>query len=121
MKITSGEYEVFESGFVNSNKLNSIDFHLQDDPKMDVSIAMVETPDSDQSSINLSVDSASKLIITYTNPGLVFNFGSSDPMRIGTMQGRKLYAIFRMSVYGTPAASYSLSYTFMLGEPTDEK
>lgn len=120
MKIKSGKYELFESGLINSPSMEEMDFYLSEDPPMLLTIQVKRDESKKDPTIELNLHGDSKLVITYTNPGVQLNFGNARPMNLGTLDGRVLYAIFRMNVVGDYNA-YQLGYSLFLGEEAEEK
>lgn len=110
IKVTSGGWEVLESGLIHSNGLNPIEFELT--KEMILRLTVRELAGNDPS-IDLE-PIGNYLTITYTNPKKVQNFGATEPIEIGLWDGRSLFAQVRISVYGE-YKSFSASYTFYLG------
>ncbi|MEH8141111.1 hypothetical protein Q7I15_10675 [Aeromonas veronii] len=110
MRIKVGELDVIESGTVHSNGLEKIDFVLAETMTLRVviEIAKDETP-----SVVLE-PSGSILTMKFINPQSQLHFGPQNPVHIGTYNGRKLYCMIRINMFGD-VSSYSADYTFYLG------
>jgi len=113
MKITSGPLEVLDSGLINSSSNAETECHLSDSPPMSVMVC-VKKSETESPSVELLVESNSKLKILFINPQIQLNFGPSTPIQIGTLQGRTLSAIMRINIIGD-YNSYQIAYTFYLG------
>jgi hypothetical protein len=111
MKIRSGEYDVIESGLVNAHGMSDVDFILSDSPPMTIS-ARVRKADDGKASIELKIENSDKLIFEFSSPDSL-NFGPAQPVEVGTLKGRKLFAMLRVNVMGD-FSSFQTQYTFYL-------
>ncbi|MEZ8383263.1 DUF6864 domain-containing function [Vibrio splendidus] len=111
MRITSGNQEVIESGYVDSFGMNPIEFQLQETSEMILRLVVINDSKSSESTIDGEVESDSTLVITVLNPHRSLNFGPSTPLSVGTLNGRALSLIFRINVMGD-YNSYNVAYTF---------
>jgi hypothetical protein len=112
MKITSGKYELFESGFLNSPSMEPIEFHLEDNLVLEIKVQKDEK--TSNSTIDLILNGPTRLVITFTNP-LTLNYGPQAPINLGSLRGRVFYAMLRVSVIGN-YSSYQVGYSFYMGE-----
>ncbi|EOW3699134.1 TPA: DUF6864 domain-containing function [Vibrio vulnificus] len=111
MRITSGNQEVIESGYVDSFGMNPIEFQLLERPEMVLRLVVKNESKNSESTITGDVESDSTLVITVVNPHRTLNFGPSTPLSVGTLNGRALSFIFRINVMGD-YNSYNVAYTF---------
>jgi len=116
IQIRSGPYEILHSGFLNSPSMDDIEFLLNESPRMVLVLRVTKTEGAD-TSIELNVEGADRLVISYTNPSQL-NFGPQAPVTLGSMNGRLLLASLRVSVIGD-YSSYQVAYTFLLGEVSE--
>ena len=112
MKIKSGEYDVIDSGLVNSNGINDVEFALSDSPAMTI-VARLLKADDGKPSAELKVEEDKRLVFIFTSPDSM-NFGPALPVEVGTLNGRKLFAMLRINVMGE-MSSFQVQYTFYLG------
>lgn len=113
MLIKVGEYEVLQSGMVQSKGLSPIDFMLTDNMTFRVA---VEKSKGAPPAIELQ-PAGTVLTMKFVNPDTQLHFGPQDPVLIGKMGARELYCAVRINVYGD-FTSYSADYTFYLGGAT---
>lgn len=114
IKITSGDWEILETGSVHSKKLNPVEFELT--PEMTLRIAVKKSSGDDPS---IDIDpSGNTLTILHTNPKSIPSFGSIEPIEVGLYNGRTLYVQARITVFGD-YISFRVHYTFFLGSEHD--
>jgi hypothetical protein len=114
MKIRTGVFDLLESGFVNSLTMEDLEFTLNEAPRMVVVLKIKKSP-SPEAVIELNVEANDRLAITYTNPAVQLNFGSQNPIKLGSMNARELSAAIRVTIIGD-YSSYQVAYSFFLGE-----
>ena len=114
MKIRCGSFDVLDSGVVVSPSMEDTEFTIQESPLM-ILVFRIKKNASDQPAIELTLEADSRLVITYTNPAVQLNFGSQEPINLGSMGGRTLYGVLRTTVIGD-YSSYQLTYSFFLEE-----
>ncbi|WP_144411486.1 DUF6864 domain-containing function [Azotobacter chroococcum] len=112
MKIKAGDLEVYSSGAINSDKLTPTRFTILESPKFEVICKVVF--DGGASSLNYNVTGEGELTFTFMNPEAL-GFGLANPLKIGFLEGKEVYVIFRISMHGENQ-SYTLDYTFYLKE-----
>jgi hypothetical protein len=110
MKITCGDYEVFESGILDCPDLSDTKFIISNTPLM-VVIVRVTMIDG-ESSMRLEVLDDSTIAIVCNRP-VSMGYGPAKPVKVGFLEGRALYLGFRLNMKDTDT-SYQLSYTFYL-------
>lgn len=111
MKIRTGSLDVLESGTVHSKRIEPTEFVLG--PQMVLRVVIEQSKDAPPS---IQVNpSETTLVMTFTNPKIQLHFGPQEPILIGELNGRRLYCMLRMNVFGE-YSSYSIDYTFYLGE-----
>lgn len=113
MKIYHNDFEIYKSGTVSSTDLSDIRFVLSEDPLMEI-VCRVSI-EGDENNINLEVIDDNTLAIVFSNPTIT-EFGPSQPVRVGHLNGKSLYVSFRVTMRGNERESYGLDYTFYLGE-----
>ncbi len=113
MKISSGDYEVFSSGHVNSFKSNPLRFDVLDDDSFIVSLHFDFDSKLTGSRIDIRARGIKEAVITMTNP--TFGTGPSAPIPIGMINDKKAYFAFRVFVGGGEESSFGVSYTVFLG------
>lgn len=111
MKIKSGGLDVLEAGVVHSYLDNPVEFLFPDGDE-EMLLRIIINRGSEQA-INLKLVKENELDIIYS-PAHTLNFGSKEPMLIGSLQDREFYCQLRVSVYGD-FESYNVDYTFFLG------
>lgn len=114
MKIRTGDFDVYENGTIIAIKDKPIDFII--DPQTDFILRMVMESDSEdikmRSKAELFEKNGVKIIFTnYDNP---LGSGNIDPIRIGTLGGKKLFLNYR--IYPLEKSGSHIHYTFLLGE-----
>ncbi len=114
MKIRSGIYEVIESGFINAPSMEDLEFTLNENPLMILVLRVKKSP-TPESTIEVIVEGDERLAIIFTNPAVQLNFGPQSPLKLGSINGRALFAALRVTVVGD-YSSYQASYSFFLGE-----
>ena len=120
MKIKSGKFKVLHSGFINSPSMEDLEFIVNESPEMTVVVRVKQEKAIAESSIELNVEKNNRLVISYQNPAIQLNFGTQDPVKLGSMDGKELFASIRISIVGD-YSSYQVSYTFFLvGEENAE-
>jgi hypothetical protein len=110
MKIRAGGREVLTSGIVHSRGRDTIEFELDKD--MTLRLMVIEDKSSSPG-IEL-VPEGKVMLVKFTNPSTVINFGFPDQVLIGTYNHRELYAQIRVNVFGD-FSSYDVAYSFYLG------
>lgn len=112
MKIFCGEYEVYESGHVNSPDLSDTRFVISENPRMEIVFKIVF--DNKKQEITGGVIEGGALAITFRNPdGL--SVGPASPLKVGFLGGKEFYVSFRVTVRGDND-SYGLEYAFYTKE-----
>ena len=112
MKIFCGEYEVIDSGTITSADLSDTKFIVSENPLMEIVFRL--SMEGEATGIRSEVIGENSLALVFTKPkGL--GYGPASPVKVGTLNGRSLYVIFRVAMRGENV-SYSLEYTFYLKE-----
>ena len=111
MKVFNGELEILSSGTIASEDLSDTRFVVSDNPLMEIvcRVSMIE----EESGISLIVLSENAIALVFKKP-TSREFGPVRPAMVGHLNGRILYANFRVSMQGGND-SYNLNYTFYLG------
>lgn len=112
--IKCGNYDLLESRIISAPSMDDLIITLSEDPLMKL-IIRIKKDEGAISSINLHGESVSELIVTFTNPTVVINFGTQDPILLGVLNKRHLYGVFRINIFGD-YKSYQVLYSFFLGE-----
>jgi hypothetical protein len=114
MKITSGNYEVFDTGTVISFELEPVTFHLADDLQVRLLFRDdLEKHEDHRLEFNpISNNILEIIIINFNNP---LGTGNTTPLQIGIFNNKFLYLNFR--VYTLNAKSNkTIHYCWYLGE-----
>ncbi|WP_368957564.1 DUF6864 domain-containing function [Pseudomonas syringae] len=111
MKIRAGGREVIASGIVHSKGREPTEFEL--DKNMTLRVEIVEDKSSPPG-IEL-LPEAQVMVVRFTNPSTVLNFGFPSQVLLGKFNHRDLYAQLRVNVFGD-FSSYDIAYSFYSGE-----
>jgi len=110
MKISTEKYIVLSSGMVHSFGMKPMKFRLSDEPLFDVIFKVIFN--DAEPAIKFERTGDSEITFLYTNPNLL-DFGFSDPVKIGLIDGKNTYVVFRVTIHGENK-SYSLNYSFFV-------
>lgn len=114
MKITSGNYEVFDSGTVISFENESVKFHLAED--LIISIVFRDNSDNNNShTLEFNSISSNELEIILVNFNNSLGTGNNTPIPVGILDNKKLYVLFRVYTLNTKA-NRTIHYCWYLGE-----
>ncbi|BBM00447.1 DUF6864 domain-containing function [Microbulbifer sp. GL-2] len=112
MKIYHGDFRIIESGTLESSDLSDTRFVLSESPLLEVIFRI--SLEGKESSVDLDLLNPNTLAIVFSNPDGV-SFGPAEPIRIGHLNGKQLFVLFRTSLRGG-TSSYGLEYTFYTKE-----
>lgn len=110
MKIFSSDMEVYSAGSINSDGMKPTRFSILENPKFDVIFQLLFNGGVPFAKYDVTAEG--ELTFSFENPDLM-DFGLSSPVKIGLIEGRELYVVFRVTTHGEKT-SYSLNYTFYL-------
>jgi len=111
MKILTIDKEVISSGAITSFSLNDIEFVISEEHSMNLILHVEGDKSEDEATISSEVTEEGKLKINVRNPHVILNFGPSEPMRIGQIDGKTIHFAFHIDVIGD-YNSYLVAYTF---------
>lgn len=112
MKITTGEFEISDSGIIMSKGLLPITFELTKEPRFEIIFKL--SLEGIENTIDVKKTEDGQLTINYINPTIT-NFGFKQPYHFGYYFGKEIYVNFRLDTFGS-RASYAIKYTFYLKE-----
>jgi hypothetical protein len=112
MKIFCGGFEILESGIISSPDLSDTKFVISENPMMEI-IFRVSMGEG-ESELSLDVLGDHTLALIFKNPKIL-GFGTSSPVKVGTLKGKNLYVSFHVNMRGNNN-SYTMYYTFYLKE-----
>ncbi|MFQ2632493.1 DUF6864 domain-containing function [Aeromonas caviae] len=111
MKVVSGNKEILNSGVISSFGMEDLEFQIDETKNMYLVLHVEGNLQNDEATIGTEINESGKLVINVNNPHVTLNFGPSEPIRIGYIEGKNLYFTFRLNVFGE-YTSYQASYTF---------
>ena len=111
MKILTNGKEIISSGSLSSFSLDDIEFVISEENSMSLILHVEGDQSEDEATISSEVTPEGNLKINVRNPHVSLNFGPSEPMRIGHIDGKAIYFAFRIDVMGE-YNSYLTAYTF---------
>lgn len=111
MKVVSSNKEIMDSGIINSFGMEDLEFKLSEENSMYLILHVEGDFESDEARISSDVNEDSKLVFTIVNPHVTSNFGPSEPIKIGQIDGKVIYFSFRIDVLGE-YSGYQATYTF---------
>jgi hypothetical protein len=114
MKITSGNYEVFNSGTVISFEQEPITFQLATDLKIRLAFRD-EMEKKEEHRLEFNPISKNELEITLVNFNNSLGTGNTAPLLMGTLNNKKLYLNFRVYAL-TVTTNKTIHYSWYLGE-----
>jgi hypothetical protein len=118
MKITSGEYEIFESGTVINFEEEPITFELED-----LKVTLLFKDDSDKKKNHdlefnpISPKELEIILINFNNP---LGTGTKSPISIGRLNDRKLYLNFRVYDSLNKKSNKTIDYCWYLGKEVQD-
>ncbi|KQR71879.1 DUF6864 domain-containing function [Pedobacter sp. Leaf176] len=114
MKITSGDYEIYNSGTVLSFEAEPITFHLAIDLKIHLSFKD-EEENKDVHKMEFKQISGTELEIILINFNNSLGTGNASPLEVGTLNNKKLYLNFTVYALNIKTTK-TVHYTWYLGE-----
>jgi len=114
MKITSGNYEVFNSGTVISFEQEPVTFQLAADLKIRLAFRD-EMEKKEEHRLEFNPISKNELEITLVNFNNSLGTGNTAPLLMGTLNNKKLYLNFRVYAL-TVTTNKTIHYCWYLGE-----
>jgi len=114
MKITSGNYEVFDSGTVISFEQEPVTFHLAEDLKIRILFRDdEEKKNENRLEFNPVNDKELEIILINFNSSL--GTGNTVPLQVGTLNNRNLYLNFRVYTLNVKT-NKTIHFCWYLGE-----
>ncbi len=114
MKITSGNYEVFDTGTVISFEQEPVTFHLAAD--LQIRLAFRDDIEKkDEHRIEFNSISNSELGIILVNFNNSLGTGNTAPFEVGILNNKKLYLNFRVYTLNVKT-NKTIHYSWYLGE-----
>lgn len=114
MKITSGNYEVFDTGTVISFEQEPVTFNLAADLKIRLAFRD-DTEKKDDHRIEFNQASNRELEIILVNFNNSLGSGNTAPIEVGTLNNKKLYLNFRVHTLNLKS-NKTIHYCWYLGE-----
>jgi hypothetical protein len=112
LTIKTGGRDVVASGTVITGEKANLEFQLAH-----LRIVFSFVSDGGQPKLGPSSATGSTLNLTLYNFDNSIGSGTTSPLEIGNLQGRRLWLSFMIYAL-TPDSSKTVHYTFMVGEPT---
>ncbi|WP_373460962.1 DUF6864 domain-containing function [Cupriavidus pinatubonensis] len=112
MKIFVGNLEVYASGTIHSPDLSDARFIVSTEPQFNIIFRVVFQ--TEETGISLQLLDENSIAIVFSKPSSL-GFASARPIKVGRLEGRELFVTFSVNMRGNND-SYSLDYTFYLGE-----
>jgi hypothetical protein len=113
MKIKVGEYEVYDSGTIVSNKNEPIDFFLDESVSFTVRLVFIDDENQIQSA-TAEIFEKNGIQITFVNYNNSFGNGNPEPIPFGKFKNRELF--FNYRIYGIDLGGKHIHYTWLLGK-----
>jgi hypothetical protein len=114
MKITSGNYEVFDTGTVISFEQEPVTFHLAADLQIRLAFRDdLEKKDDHRLEFNPISNNELEIILINFNNSL--GTGNTVPLQVGTLNNKKLYLNFRVHTLNVKT-NKTIHYCWYLGE-----
>jgi hypothetical protein len=114
MKITSGNYEVFDSGTVISFEQEPVTFHLATD--LQIRLAFRDDSEKkDEHRLEFNPISNNELEIILVNFNNSLGTGNTVPLQVGTLNNKLLYLNFRVYTLNVKT-NKTIHYCWYLGE-----
>ncbi|GAB3803520.1 hypothetical protein GCM10028819_33560 [Spirosoma humi] len=113
MKITSGPYEVLESGSVISFGDETLTFYLAED--FIITFKFLES-DREKPLVSFDITDPGEITIQLENLHHKQGLGTGSPLYMGKLNDKALYLSFRTYNYPNRKSDTILHYTFYLGE-----
>lgn len=112
LSIKTGGRDIVAAGTVITGENANLEFQLAH-----LRIVFTFTTDGGQTRLGPSAASGSTLSLTLYNFNNSIGSGTTSPVEIGTLQGRRLWLSFMVYAI-SPESSKTVHYSFMVGEPT---
>lgn len=112
MEISSGGYNIIQTGQVMAYAMEPIEFKFADN--FIIRIKVTKNSDKDPS-INSEIIDNKILELEFVNPHILLNFGTSEPFSIGTLNNKPAFANFRINTISDSNQNYSsfiVTYSF---------
>lgn len=112
MIIKSNNYEVMDTGSILAWGMEPTELILSEDFKVVIEVVKKENCEL---SIFTKCEDGKTIEITVTNPHLIANMRTVEPIKLGTFEWKKTFLSFGVNVCGTANGeykSYKLDYTF---------
>lgn len=113
MRKTSGFFEIFDSGTIISFRNESIIFYLTDDLK--ITLSFINDPSNQSQKMNPRPINNKEMILELTNFNNSLGTGTTEPLKLGTLNNRVLYLNFVVYSLGINSQK-TFNYTWYLGE-----
>jgi hypothetical protein len=113
MRITSGNYEVFDTGTVISFEQEPVTFHLA--PDLLIRISFRDDSENKENRLEFNPISNNELEILLINFNNSLGTGNTAPLQVGTLNNRRLYLNFRVYTLNVKT-NKTIHYAWYLGE-----
>ena len=114
LKIITGNCEVVYSSWAPSCGMNDVVIAFSEEPHVTIRIRVRRDDALEESDVRSDLKDRT-LNISVINPHILSHLGMSEPVAIGTLQGKRLLFSFRVDMFGN-YHSFAVTYAFLMEE-----